>query len=125
MAEKTPRGQIGGDHYRTPPGIPEHWDIAWALDWDFFQYQITKYLWRWKDKGGYQDLKKAKHFLDKYISVIQEDEQGGAEPQGRGYVDQDSPSGPARPTSADSPPVASAREGYTIICPHCGKDVPK
>jgi len=122
------REQVGGDHYRTPQGIPEHWDIAWALDWDFYQYQITKYIWRWKQKGGLPDLKKAQHFLKKYIEVIEgpkdtvvhfpNDQELGAEP-GRGYVNQDpdvpSPSGPARPTSADSPPAASAGEGPSKI----------
>lgn len=106
------RKQIGGDHYRTPEGIPEHWDIAWALSWDFYQYQITKYIWRWKDKGGVADLKKAQHFLEKYISVLTEAK--GEEPQPHGYVDQDSPTGPARPTSADSPPVASGGEGLML-----------
>jgi len=119
------REQIGGDHYRTPEGIPEHWDLAVALQWDFFQYQITKYLWRWKEKGGVQDLRKAEHFLRKYIAVLDSNPQlparfkmhPGAEPEPHGYVDQDgpSPSGPARPTSADSPPAASAREGLTTF----------
>ena len=40
--------------------------------WDPFQYQITKYVMRWKDKHAthaqrVEDLRKARHFLDKYI----------------------------------------------------------
>lgn len=106
------RKQIGGDHYRTPAGIPEHWDIAWALQWDFYQYQITKYIWRWKEKGGVADLKKAQHFLEKYLQVLQAQ---GEEPQPHGYVDQDNPpTGPERPTAADAPPVESRSGGpYT------------
>ena len=124
------REQVGGDHYRTPPGIPEHWDLAVELGWDFFQYQITKYLWRWKDKGGVQDLRKAEHFLRKYIAVLEanpklparfefpNNRELGAEP-GPGYVNQDpdiSPrAGRRAPASADSPAVESASPGTTTF----------
>ena len=45
--------------------------------WDPFQYQITKYVMRWKDKHTtpekkLEDLKKARSFLDKYISVYEQ-----------------------------------------------------
>jgi len=58
--------QVGGQHYKTPI---QHWDYVVANDLDYFQAQITKYVTRWKKKGGMQDLQKAKHFLDKYIEV--------------------------------------------------------
>lgn len=113
------REQVGGDHYRTPDGIPEHWDIAWALGWDFFQYQITKYLWRWKTKGGVQDLEKAEHFLRKYIKQVKTDRFTVTEEPGPGYVNQDpdiSPrAGRRAPASADSPAVASAGPGVTTF----------
>lgn len=64
--------QVGGDHYKVPPGIPEHWDIVVQNKLDYFQGQITKYVMRWKNKGGIRDLEKARHFLDKYIEVAQE-----------------------------------------------------
>jgi hypothetical protein len=38
---------------------------------DFFQYQITKYVSRAKKKNGLEDLKKAQHFLEKYIEVVE------------------------------------------------------
>jgi hypothetical protein len=43
-------------------------------EWDYFQGQITKYLMRWKFKHEtheqrMEDLKKARHFLDKYIEL--------------------------------------------------------
>jgi hypothetical protein len=62
--------QIGGLHYK---GVKtEHWDYAFDHQFDFFQYQITKYVERWKLKGnGVEDLKKARHFLDKYIEVME------------------------------------------------------
>ena len=63
--------QEGGDHYQTGDK-PQHWDLAIMYQWDPFQYQITKYVMRWKDKHDTPekrlvDLKKARHFLDKYI----------------------------------------------------------
>lgn len=63
--------QIGGDHYKVP-GQTEHWDFVWQHDLDYFQGQITKYVTRWKKKGGLRDLEKARHFLDKYIQLIQQ-----------------------------------------------------
>jgi hypothetical protein len=40
---------------------------------DYFQGQITKYICRYRDKGGIQDLKKAQHFLAKYIELLEGD----------------------------------------------------
>lgn len=65
--------QIGGEHYKGK--AIEHWDIVAQHNLDYFQGQITKYVMRWKKKGGVQDLQKAKHFLDKYIEL----EEGKAE----------------------------------------------
>jgi len=58
--------QVGGDHYKRIGG-EQHWDRAIRLKFDIFQYQVTKYVERWKDKNGVEDLEKARHFLDKYI----------------------------------------------------------
>lgn len=65
--------QVGGSHYKnvTRSG-QQHWDMAWDFRLDFFQYQITKYLFRWRDKHGLEDLEKAKHFLDKYLEIARE-----------------------------------------------------
>lgn len=64
--------QVGGDHYHLSP--VQHWDMAWVLKLDYFQGQITKYVCRWRDKNGLEDLEKAKHFLDKYIELIKADQ---------------------------------------------------
>lgn len=77
--------QVGGDHYHAKV---QHWDWVASNNLDYFQGQITKYVARWKDKGGLQDLEKARHFLDKYIELnAPADEQG--EDAGPGYVNQD------------------------------------
>jgi hypothetical protein len=47
----------------------EHWDIVVLFDLDYFQAQITRYLFRWKEKGGLEDLLEAQHYLQKYIEV--------------------------------------------------------
>lgn len=73
--------QVGGNHY-SKGDLPQHWDLAVWYRWDPFQYQITKYVMRWKDKfptreKRLEDLKKARNFLDKYI---QEVEKGAYDP---------------------------------------------
>lgn len=95
MAEIANARQEGGDHYKVKAAIEcphclqaiEHWDIAWSARWDFFQYCITKYVFRWRYKRGVEDLKKAAHYLQKYIELLEKDE--GEGPQGRGYVKQE------------------------------------
>ena len=60
--------QVGGDHYRRK-GTIQHWDFAAARNYDYFQGQITKYVDRWKEKNGIEDLEKGLHFLEKYIET--------------------------------------------------------
>ena len=78
--------QIGGTHYAAPI---QHWDFVAANRLDYFQGQITKYVARWKEKNGVEDLLKARHFLDKYIELNSPPADDGEEPRGRGYVNQD------------------------------------
>lgn len=60
--------QVGGDHYSKYGGL-QHWDVVKIFKLDYFQGQITKYVMRFRDKNGIQDLEKAKHFLEKLIEV--------------------------------------------------------
>lgn len=71
VMDKANTKQEGGNHYKKD-GKLQHWDLAIMFGWDPFQYQITKYVMRWKFKHKSPeerllDLKKARHFLDKYI----------------------------------------------------------
>jgi Protein of unknwon function (DUF3310) len=59
--------QVSGDHYRRNGADLQHWDLVCLFHWDYFQGQVIKYVMRWKDKNGPEDLKKAAHFLQKYI----------------------------------------------------------
>ena len=63
----TAQKQVGGSHY-TKCKI-EPWDFTVANELDYFQGSIIKYVTRWRDKGGIEELKKAQHFLEKYIDV--------------------------------------------------------
>ncbi len=63
--------QIGGDHYRKHGKTGEQlWDRIARLKLDFFQGTIMRYIERWRDKGGVEDLHKARHYLDKYIELM-------------------------------------------------------
>jgi hypothetical protein len=63
------RTQIGGTHYSKLKIQP--WDYVAANDLGYFEGSVVKYVTRWRDKGGVEDLKKARHFLDKLIEVSQ------------------------------------------------------
>lgn len=69
--------QVGGDHYKAA-GKTEHWDFVWQHNLDYFQGQITKYVMRWKRKGGLRDLEKARHFLEKYIELVKSESEGSS-----------------------------------------------
>ena len=64
--------QIGGDHYAKHAIQP--WDAlqCWLGPDGFKAYlagNVVKYIARHKDKGGVQDLEKARHYLDKLIEI--------------------------------------------------------
>jgi hypothetical protein len=60
--------QVAGSHYGLSSF--QHWDVVALFKLDYFQGQVTKYVMRWREKNGVQDLQKAAHFLEKYIEVI-------------------------------------------------------
>lgn len=48
--------------------------IAMGLDVarGFCQGNVVKYLWRWKQKGGHEDLLKAQWYLNKLVEINSE-----------------------------------------------------
>ena len=54
--------QIGGDHYHKRAIQPITFILANNLG--FCEGNVVKYITRWKDKGGVEDLRKARHYLD-------------------------------------------------------------
>jgi hypothetical protein len=57
--------QVGGNHYKQFKY--ETWDVI--LDWGlgYLDGNAVKYLSRWRHKGGVDDLRKAKHYIEKLI----------------------------------------------------------
>lgn len=69
----TPLGrQVGGDHYKKLKIQPMEYSMANKLD--ACQHTVVKYVTRFRDKGGLQDLEKAKHAID---LLIQHEYQNG------------------------------------------------
>ena len=63
--------QVGGDHYKKHKIQP--WDAIHDWNLGFFTGNAVKYIARHKDKGGLEDIKKARHYLDKLISMNGDD----------------------------------------------------
>lgn len=59
--------QIGGSHYKNQK--TQHWNAMIVLNADYFSGVITKYVVRYKNKNGLEDLYKARHYLDKYATT--------------------------------------------------------
>lgn len=59
--------QHGGDHYKKQP--IQVWDFITANGIGFLEGNAIKYLSRWRHKGGIEDLKKARHYIDKLIEI--------------------------------------------------------
>jgi hypothetical protein len=64
--------QVGGEHYRSKTIQP--WDAmeSWMTKEQFKGFlwgNVIKYVARWQDKGGLEDLRKARHYMDKLIEV--------------------------------------------------------
>ena len=62
--------QVDGNHYTKLPIQPMRYSMANGLD--CCQHTIIKYVTRFRDKGGIQDLEKAKHVIDMLIQFERE-----------------------------------------------------
>ena len=59
--------QAGGDHYKKLKIQPIEYIHANGIP--FAEGSVIKYLTRWRTKGGVEDLKKARHFIDLLIEL--------------------------------------------------------
>lgn len=59
--------QIAGTHYKKN-GI-QPWDYIIANNIGYLEGSAIKYITRWKDKNGIDDIRKAIHFLEKLIET--------------------------------------------------------
>lgn len=64
---------INAPSYYTSGGI-ETWDFIIAKELNFLEGNIIKYVVRWKEKNGIEDLKKARVYLDKLIEEAEKHE---------------------------------------------------
>jgi hypothetical protein len=72
-AQPTHTHQVGGTHYTSKAIQP--WDAmrAWMTRDQFIGFlagNVIKYMARHQDKNGLEDLKKARHYLDKLIEEL-------------------------------------------------------
>jgi len=58
---KTKAIQIGGNHYKVMKIQPIEYILA--NDLNFVEASVVKYVSRWRNKGGLDDLRKAEHLL--------------------------------------------------------------
>ena len=61
--------QVAGTHYKDK--VIQPWDYIIANKLGYLEGNIVKYISRWEVKGGVDDLKKARHYLDKLIEVTE------------------------------------------------------
>lgn len=54
--------QIGGNHYRKKY---QHWDLVCDTGMPYLLGCATKYIARWRDKNGIEDLRKSIHYISK------------------------------------------------------------
>ena len=66
MSNKANDVQVGGTHYQI---TIQPWDYIAANNLGYFEGNVVKYVSRWRDKGGIDDLRKARHYIDKLIEV--------------------------------------------------------
>jgi hypothetical protein len=59
--------QVAGGHYKEKKIQP--WDYIAANNLGFFEGNVVKYITRYREKGGVEDLRKARHYLDKLIEL--------------------------------------------------------
>jgi hypothetical protein len=58
--ERTP------SHYKNEY---QHWDLVITIPLGYLEGCATKYVARWRKKGGINDLHKAMHYLDKLMEI--------------------------------------------------------
>lgn len=59
--------QVGGTHYQKLDPAP--WDVVIKWNLGYLEGTALKYIARWRDKGGLDDIRKAIHFLEKLVEV--------------------------------------------------------
>lgn len=66
--------QVGGDHYKDHK--IQVWDAIHDWGLGYFSGNVIKYVARHQKKNGIEDLKKARHYLDKLIAMAEKQAKG-------------------------------------------------
>ena len=64
---KALKNQVGGEHYKDCAIQPI--EFIYFNNIPFLEANVIKYIVRWKEKNGVQDLEKAKHYIDLLIDL--------------------------------------------------------
>jgi Protein of unknwon function (DUF3310) len=59
--------QIGGAHYKGKEIQP--WDYIARNNIPYLEGNVVKYISRWREKGGLDDVLKARHYINKIIEL--------------------------------------------------------
>jgi len=59
--------QVGGAHYKQLK--IQTWDYITQNNIPYLEGCVIKYVSRWRDKGGVEDLRKAQHYIQKLIET--------------------------------------------------------
>jgi hypothetical protein len=124
MAGQANDTQVGGTHYSRGTGKIQHWDMVAEFGLDYFQGQITRYLFRWRQKNGVEDLRKAAHYMEKYLELAEE------EAKRIGRVNTPVESGQAHQGQTISGnheksthcPICGRRDGHSTYCERAPKE---
>lgn len=79
--------QVGGGHYAKLKIQPV--EFIMENQWDFCAGSVVKYLTRYRDKNGRQDLEKAKHFVQLRQASLSRAHRHGQRPLPRAARDPD------------------------------------
>ena len=63
--------QHGGQHYKKSKTL-QHWDVVERYGIGYCEGCSTKYVYRWRDKNGLEDLQKAHHYVLKLLELANE-----------------------------------------------------
>ena len=61
------QNQVGGGHYKDLKIQPVEYIHANKIG--YFEGNVIKYVTRWRDKGGVEDLRKARHYIDLLLEL--------------------------------------------------------
>ena len=67
MKKSALQTQVGGDHYKGMAIQPI--EFIHANKMDYLTGNIIKYVSRWRNKNGLQDLHKAQHYIELLIEL--------------------------------------------------------